>query len=91
MDLLLYVGGRAINVYLSDFIQYATNALCGSLLRASCIYKILTRLSFQSAEIVFDNGEYPNMRARELAPMCCIESVLLGIDLVRFFPTLEHE
>ena len=84
--LTLYGGGFALAAWLSRVRPYAVYAVGSDVLLIKGIKRRLSRITFNSADLVFSNGAYLAERTRELAPKARVIPVLMGVDTARFSP-----
>lgn len=84
--LLLGGGGFATAAFFSRFRPYVLYAVGSDVLLARGLRRIINRITYRAAELIYSNGHYLGERAKDLTWRSDVRSLCLGIDTDRFVP-----
>ena len=89
--LTLYGGGYVLAAWLSRVRPYAIFTVGSDVLLINGIKRWLSRITLNSAGLVFSNGSYLAEMTRKLASDANIIPLLLGVDTKKFSPVKKEE
>ena len=88
IDILLLLGGGgfATTAYVSQFRPYVLYTVGSDVLLARGLRRIINRITYRAAALIFANGHYLGERTKSLTARHDVRSLCLGIDTDRFAP-----